>query len=100
MLHDKGELTVPHLQLDAGCIKNSASVMHNGRADTKIKQLPPPMLGGTWHPIYKEHLCAGRNLYQHKSRYGLPPCRMQEPCSLQLWRGKDIVQQQSRVMQQ
>jgi hypothetical protein len=31
MFHDKGKLTLPHLQPeDAGCIKNSANAMHNG----------------------------------------------------------------------
>jgi hypothetical protein len=62
-----------------GHIKNSANAMHNRQADTEIQQLPQRLLGGTWHPIYKEHPCAGQNLYQWNSRYGLPPCLMQEP---------------------
>jgi hypothetical protein len=37
MLKDKGELTLPCLQPDAGLIKNSANVMHNRQVDTKIK---------------------------------------------------------------
>ncbi len=37
MFHDKVELTLPHLQPDAGCIKNSAYVMHNGRVNTNNK---------------------------------------------------------------
>jgi hypothetical protein len=100
MLHDKGKLTLPHLQLDARRIKNSADAMHNGRANTKIQQLPPHLLGGTWHPIYNELPCAGQNSYQRTSRYGLPPCTMQEPSCLQLQRGKDFVQQQRRSMRQ
>jgi hypothetical protein len=100
MLHDKGKLTLPYLHPNAGCIKNSADMMHNGRAITKIQQLPPPLLGETWHPIYKELPCAGRNSYQWTSRYGLPPCTMQEPSCLQLQRGKDFVQQHRRSMQQ
>jgi hypothetical protein len=100
MFHDKGKLTSPHLPPDAGHIKNSANVMHNGRAITKISQLPPCLLGGTWHPIYKELPCAGRNSYQQTSRYRLPPYTMREPSRLQLQRGKDFVKQQRRSMQQ
>ncbi len=48
------------------------------------------MLGQTWHSTYKELPCAGRISYQWTSRYGLPPCTMQEPCCLQLQRGKDL----------
>jgi hypothetical protein len=80
--------------------QDSANTMHNGRADTKIQHLPPRLLGGTWHPIYKELPCARRNSYQRISRYGLPPCTMQEPSCLQLQRGKDFVKQQRRSMQQ
>jgi hypothetical protein len=79
-----------NLQPDAGLIKNSANVMHNRWAITKIKQLPPPLLGGTWHLTYIEHCYAGQNLNQLKDRYRLLPCRMQEPFCLQPQRGKDF----------
>jgi hypothetical protein len=83
MLQDRGELTLSHLQPDAGLIKNSADVMHNERVNTKIKQLPPHLLRGTWHLTYMEHRYARQNLYQLKCRCGLLPCRMQGPFHLQ-----------------
>jgi hypothetical protein len=100
VLQDRGELTLSHLQPDAGLIKNSTNVMHNWRADTKIKQLPPRLLGGTWHLTYTEHPYARQNLYQLKHRYRLLPYRMLEPFLLQPRRGKNFVQQQRRSMQQ
>ncbi len=100
MLQDRGELTLLHLQPNTRLIKNSADVMHNGHVDTKIKQLPPRLLGGTWYLTHMEHCYSGRNLYQLKHRYGLLPCSMQEPFCLQLRRGEDFVQQQRRSMQQ
>ncbi len=87
MDQDRGEVTWSHLQTNIGLIKNSAVVRQNRRVDTKIKQLPPCLLGGTWHPTYMEHHYAKQNLYQLKRRYRQQQYWMQGCLHLQLRRG-------------
>jgi hypothetical protein len=68
MFQDRREVTRSHHGPDTGLIKNSTDAMHNGRVDTKIQQLAPHWLGGTWHLTYTGHCYAGQNLYQLKRK--------------------------------